>query len=78
MYICERTLTFASMFIREVKKQRNSNTKIFYQYNLVQAARINGKVMQRVILYLGSDKLLNDKDNRHSVLECLKSLIFNL
>ena len=64
------------MFIREVKKQRNSNTKIFYQYNLVQAARINGKVKQRVILYLGSDKLLNDKDNRRSVLKCLKSQIF--
>ena len=64
------------MFIREVKKQRNSNTKIFYQYNLVQAARINGKVRQRVILYLGSDKLLNDKDNRRLVLACLKSQIF--
>lgn len=64
------------MFIREVKKQRNSNTKIFYQYSLVQAARINGKVKQRVILYLGSDKLLNDKDNRRSVLEYLKSQIF--
>ena len=64
------------MFIREVKKQRSKTSKIFYQYNLVQAARINGKVRQRVILYLGSDKLLYEKKNRNFVLLILKSLIF--
>jgi transposase len=64
------------MFIREVKKQRSSNTKVFYQYSLVQASRINGKVKQRVILYLGSDKILRDKDNRQLVLTWLKSQIF--
>lgn len=65
------------MFIREVKKQRSKNSGTFYQYNLVQAARIEGKVKQRVILYLGSDPLLRDKTNRQTVLNILKSKIFN-
>jgi len=64
------------MFIRQVKKQRSSTSKVFYQYTLVQAARVNGKVKQRSILYLGSDKLLENEDNRKSVLAILKSKIF--
>ena len=64
------------MFIREVKKQRSKSSKIFYQYSLVQNSRIDGKVKQVTILYLGSDKLLNDKENRRIVLEILKSKIF--
>ncbi len=50
---------------------------MFYQYTLVQAARVNGKVKQRSILYLlGSDKLLENEDNRKTVLAVLKSKIF--
>ncbi len=64
------------MFIREVKKQRSKNSKTFYQYNLVQTARIDGKVKQTVILYLGSDPVLKDKTNRAIVLDILKSRIF--
>jgi transposase len=64
------------MFIREVKKQRSENSGTFYQYNLVQAARVDGKVKQTVILYLGSDPLLKDKENRELVLSILKSKIF--
>ncbi|MFO7822898.1 MAG: IS1634 family transposase [Cyclobacterium sp.] len=64
------------MFIREVKKQRSKDSKTFYQYNLVQTSRIDGKVKQNVILYLGSDPLLADKDNRKMVLDMLKSKIF--
>ena len=64
------------MFIRQVKKQRSKNSKVFYQYTLVQAARLNGKVKQRSILYLGSDKLLKNEDNRKNVLAILKSKIF--
>lgn len=64
------------MFIREVKKQRSDASSIFYQYNLVQASRIDGKVKQTVILYLGSETLLKDKDNRDIVLSILKSKIF--
>lgn len=64
------------MFIREVKKQRSKDSKIFYQYNLVQTSRIDGKVKQRIILYLGADFLLNDKENRSTVLDILKSKIF--
>ena len=64
------------MFIREVKKQRSKDSKTFFQYNLVQTSRIEGKVKQNVILYLGSDPLLADKDNRKIVLGMLKSKIF--
>ena len=64
------------MFIRQVKKQRSSSSKVFYQYTLVQAARVDGKVKQRSILYLGSDKLLENTDNRKKVLAILKSKIF--
>ena len=64
------------MFIREVKKQRSKSSKVFYQYNLVQTSRIDGKVKQKVILYLGSETELRDKTARKQVLQCLKSLIF--
>lgn len=64
------------MFIRQVKKQRSKDSKIFYQYTLAQAARVEGKVKQRSILYLGSDKLLENQDNRKKVLAILKSKIF--
>ena len=64
------------MFIRQVKKQRSKDSKIFYQYTLAQAARVDGKVKQRSILYLGSDKLLENQDNRKKVLAILKSKIF--
>lgn len=65
------------MFIRQVKKQRSKDSKVFYQFNLVQTSRVEGnKVKQRVILYLGSDKVLIDKDKRKIVLQYLKSKIF--
>ena len=64
------------MFIRQVKKQRSKTSKVFYQYTLVQAARVNGKVKQRSILYLGSDKLFENESNRKKVLAILKSKIF--
>jgi transposase len=64
------------MYIREVKKQRSKNSKVFYQYTLSQTVRIDGKVKQRSILYLGSDTLLKDKINRNIVLNILKSKIF--
>jgi hypothetical protein len=64
------------MFIRQVKKQRSTSSKVFYQYTLAQTSRINGKVKQRAILYLGSEKLLEDKNNRDCVLSILRSKIF--
>lgn len=64
------------MFIREVKKQRSKDSKTFYQYTLAQASRVEGKVKQRAILYLGSDPLLKDKQNRALVLEALRAKIF--
>lgn len=64
------------MYIRQVKKQRSKDARVFYQYTLAQTSRINGKVKQHNILYLGSDKLLENKENRRLVLQMLKSLIF--
>jgi len=64
------------MFIRQVKKKNSKKGKIFYQYQLVQASRIDGKVKQSNILYLGSDKYLEDKRIRQEVLEQLQSKIF--
>lgn len=65
------------MFIRQVKKQRSKTSKVFYQYTLCQTSRIEGKVKQNSILYLGSDNRLEDKDNRAIVLNYLKAKIFN-
>ncbi|MCP4161716.1 MAG: IS1634 family transposase [Deltaproteobacteria bacterium] len=64
------------MYIREVKKQRSKHSKIFYQYSLTQTVRIDGKVKQRSILYLGSETLLKDKKDRMVILGILKSKIF--
>jgi transposase len=64
------------MFIRQVKKQRSPQAKIFYQYNLVQSVRIDGKSRQRILLYLGSDKILADKQKRRHVANLLKARIF--
>ncbi len=66
------------MYIRAVKKQRSKNSKVFYQYSLAQSLRVDGKVKQRAILYLGSSELLADKINRSIVLEILKSKIFGI
>ncbi len=64
------------MFIRAIKKQRSKDSKIFYQYTLAQSIRVDGKVKQRGILYLGSNPLLANKINRAIVLEMLKAKIF--
>lgn len=64
------------MFIRQVKKKNAKQGKVFYQYQLVQASRIDGKVKQNQVLYLGSDKDLDDKQIRHDVLTQLQSKIF--
>ncbi len=65
------------MFIRQVKKTNTKQGKVFYQYQLVQASRINGKVKQNQVLYLGSDKALDNKQVRADVLTQLQSKIFN-
>ena len=75
LYIWERFCTLCPMFIRQTKKQRSKDSKIFYQYSLVQSTRVNGKARQRTILYLGSDEELQDKQNRSMVLDVLKNKI---
>lgn len=42
-------------FIRQVKKKNSSTGKAFYQYQLLQAARVGEKVKHQNILYRGSD-----------------------
>ena len=65
------------MYIRRVKKQRSKDSKTFYQYTLAQTLRVDGKVKQNAILYLGSESLMEDENNRKIVLEILKARIFN-
>ena len=69
-------LIVAACLLDKSNKQRSKASKVFYQFTLVQAARVEGKVKQRAILYLGSDKLLENKNNRKTVLAILKSKIF--
>ena len=64
------------MFIREVKKKNTASGKTFCQYQLVQASRLQGKVKQRNILYLGSDPLLQDSAKRKMLLDVLQAKIF--
>lgn len=66
----------AAMFIRQVKKKNAKNGKTFFQYQLVQASRIDGKVKQQSILYLGSEPLLSDNENRKILLKTLQAKIF--
>lgn len=64
------------MYIRQIKKRNVKNGKIFFQYTLAQTYRIDGKVKQKNILYLGSSSLLNPKNDRSIVLTILKFKIF--
>ena len=64
------------MFIRQVKKKNAKKGKVFYQYQLVQASRIDGRVKQNQILYLGSEDELDSKHTRQEVVEQLQAKIF--
>jgi transposase len=66
----------ATMFIRQVKKKNAKSGKTFFQYQLAQASRIEGKVKQQSILYLGSEPLLSDTENRKMLLNILQAKIF--
>ena len=67
---------FAASYIRQTKKKRSKDSKTFYQYALAQTLRIEGKVKQKAILYLGSEPLMADAHNRKTVLQILKARIF--
>ena len=66
------------MFIRQTKKTNAKQGKVFFQYVLVQAQRINGKSRQRNILYLGSHKFLRDKELRRRIAKALECKIYNV
>lgn len=65
----------AAMFVREVKKKNSKTGKTFTQYQLCQSSRIGGKVKQYSLLYLGSNALLEDADNRKALAKLMKALI---
>ena len=66
----------ALVYIRQIKKQRSKDAQTFYQYSLVQNTRIGQRVKQENILYLGSDTLLADKQNRTLVAKALTAKIY--
>lgn len=77
VFVCLENFSYiAAMFIRQVKKKNAKEGKIFFQYQLVQASRIEGKVKQQAILYLGSEPLLADNDKRKMLLDTLQAKIF--
>ena len=66
------------MYIKEIKKNNTPNGKVFYQYQLSETYRVDGKVKQKAILYLGSHELLKNKDHRNIVANLLESKIKNI
>ena len=66
-----------TMFIRQTKKSNSKKGKVFFQYVLVQAQRVNGTSRQRNVLYLGSDKFLEDKLLRKKIAKALEQKIYN-
>jgi len=65
------------MYIKEVKKNNTPNGKVFYQYQLSETYRVDGKVKQKAILYLGTHELLKNKDNRTIIANLLEKKIKN-
>lgn len=63
------------MWIKQIKKQNSAKGKAFYQYQLTQSSRIEGKVQHIAVLYLGSHPLLHEKTNRKILARLLKSRI---
>ena len=45
------------MYIKEIKKNNTPNGKVFYQYQLSETYRVDGKVKQKAILYLGNTQI---------------------
>ena len=65
------------MYIKEIKKNNTPNGKVFLQYQLSETYRIEKKVKQRVIIYLGYNQLLETKQNRGIVAKLMESKIRN-
>lgn len=63
------------MYIKEIKKNNTPNGKVFLQYQLTETYRIGKDVKQRIILYIGYDKLLENKNNRRIVAKLLENRI---
>ncbi len=65
------------MWIKQIKKQNAPNGKTFYQYQLTETYRVDGKVMHKAVLYLGNHELLHDKNTRKLLGNVLENKIRN-
>lgn len=63
------------MWIKQIKKQNSAKGKAFYQYQLTQSSRIEGKVQHIAVLYLGSHPLLQEQANRKILARLLQARI---
>lgn len=63
------------MWIKQAKKKNSEKGKTFYQYQLTETYRIEGKVKHKSILYLGNKDLLRDKNKRQELAKLLESRI---
>jgi len=63
------------MWIKQIKKRNSPKGKTFYQYQLTQSARMDGKVKHISVLYLGSHFLLEKPENRKILARLLKDRI---
>lgn len=66
----------APMWIKQIKKRNSKAGKIFYQYQLTQSSRVNGKVKHISVLFLGSHPLLREKANRQLIAKLLQAKIY--
>jgi len=55
------------MYIKEIKKKNTPNGKVFKQYQLAETYRIGKEVKQNLILYLGYNKLLENKQKQEII-----------
>lgn len=63
------------MWIKTVKKKNSPKGKTFFQYQLTQSSRVDGKVKHISVLYLGHHPLLDHEGNRKAMAVLLKDLI---
>ncbi len=63
------------MYIKEINKRNKPGGKTFKYFQLTEAVRVGKKTMQRVVLYLGYDSVLEDKDKRRTVGKLLEAKI---
>ena len=74
--MCFRFIFYKSIPYVYKANQKTKKGKAFYQYQLTQSSRVNGKAKHIILLYLGSHPLLQDKENRREVARILQAKIY--